>query len=94
MDKENEKTWYKNRRGFHEGDAELNAQLDVFGNQLAKQHGWSELEDDQAVRFYLLRKHHWLPSQVNSMTYAEMRFALSEELAGWLPPENVRSAAD
>ncbi len=64
--------------------------LDVFGDYLAEREGYKELEGIEAIHFYLVTKHHWLPAQVRSMSYVDMRFVLSEEMSGWTLPKDAR----
>jgi hypothetical protein len=37
-----------------------------------------------------MQKHHWLPREVNAMSYDDLNFAMSEELAGWTLPKSAR----
>ncbi len=82
---------YELRKKLHEADANLVYSLDVFGDTLAEKQGYkSDLHGLDAVRYYLMQKHHWLPRDVKSMSYEDLQFALSEELAGWLLPRGAR----
>lgn len=49
------------------------------GDMLAKREKYKLLAGIDAVKYYLMQKHHWLPSQINAMTVADLDFAVSEE---------------
>lgn len=70
---------------------QLNYHLAVFGDHLAKREGYKEKDGMEAVYFYLMNKHHWLPRDVRSMSQEDLTFALCEELAGWTLPPDARS---
>ena len=59
--------------------------LEDFGDDLAKREGYQTIDGMEAVRFYLMQKHNWLPSQVNSMSSEDLRFALTKEMGDWKP---------
>lgn len=82
---------YESRKRLHEVEGNLVYLLDVFGDTLALKQGYkSDLHGIDAVRYYLMQKHHWLPRDVKSMSYEDLQFALSEEQAGWLLPRDAR----
>lgn len=83
-------TWPHQKR-MHEANSSLNFHLEVFGDSLALREGYKGLDGIDAIRFYLIHKFSWLPRDVNSMSYEEMRFVLSEELQGWTLPAEARS---
>lgn len=71
-------------------EAHLNYSLDVFGDSLRKKHGWTNTLDGlDAVRYYLMQKHNWTPSQLRSMSPEDLRFALTEEMHGWTLPKDA-----
>jgi len=79
------------RNGLHMAKGNLAYALEVFGDELAKRQKYkSDLDGMEAVRYYLVQKHHWLPREVNSMSYDDLLFAMSEELAGWTLPKDAR----
>lgn len=81
----------KTRKALHDAQGNLTYSMEVFGDHLAKQLGYkSGLDGLNAVRYYLMQKHHWLPREVNAMSHDDLRFALSEELAGWTLPAVAR----
>ena len=53
--------------------------LTFRGNMIAKREKYQELDGVDAVKHYLIQKHHWLPSQINAMTTADLCFAVAEE---------------
>ena len=53
--------------------------LDQIGDKLAEREGYSTHSGIDAVLYYLMQKHHWMPSQVRSMTLNDLHFAVSEE---------------
>ena len=78
----------ESRKRNHAVQGDLNYLLEVFGDGLAEQHGYHDLDGLDAVRYYLMQKHHWLPAQVRAMSMDDLHFAISQEIAGWtLPPE-------
>lgn len=82
----NEEMREVNKR-LHEANAQLDHLLEVFGDTLAKRQGYKSVSGLEAIHLYLIDKHHWLPRDVLSMSFHDIRFALSEELHGWtLPP--------
>ncbi len=82
---------YEIRNGLHQANAGLTYALDVFGDQLAKREKYkSGLHGLEAVRYYLMQKHHWLPRDVQTMSDADLEFAMREELAGWTLPKAAR----
>lgn len=82
---------FETRKRLHDAEAGLAYSLDVFGDHLAKQQSYKAgLDGLDAVRYYLMQKHHWLPREVRSMSPEDLRFALSEELAGWTLPKEAR----
>lgn len=75
-------------RKLYDAEAGLNYSLDVFGDSLAEREGYTSVDGMEAIHLYLVRKYHWLPRDVRSMTLEDIRFVLTEELADWtLPPE-------
>jgi len=79
------------RHGLHVAEGNLKYSLVVFGDHLAKREKYrSGLDGLDAVHFYLMQKHGWLPRDVRSMSDDDLRFAMSEELAGWTLPKDAR----
>ena len=70
---------------FGEG-GEVAFTLHLFGDHLADREGYQGLDGQEAVCFYLMQKHGWLPAQVRAMSYSDRAFALHQELRPWLRP--------
>ena len=66
--------------------ADLSYLLHLFGNDLANREKYHDLTGIDAIHFYLVQKHNWLPSVVKSMTYEDIRFAMTVEMQDWKPP--------
>lgn len=60
-----------------------------FGDYLAKREGYKsrDLVGLEAVHFYICHKFKWKPSDVKSMTLADLQFLLTEEMNGWTVPK-------
>ncbi|KKC24963.1 hypothetical protein WP12_16735 [Sphingomonas sp. SRS2] len=77
---------------LHHATGGLNFHLEMFGNELAKREGYREYKAMDAIHFYLMTKHGWLPRDIRSMSFDDLRFALGEEMAGWTLPHNLRNS--
>ncbi len=64
--------------------------LELFGNFLAEREGYKELDGMEAINFYLVQKYHWMPKDVRSMNFDDLRFVLSEEMVDWTAPPESR----
>lgn len=71
-------------------EADMLFGLHVFGDHLAKQHVYTHHKGIDAVHYFLMLKHGWLPSQVKNMSTADLCFAIEEEMAGWTFPLEAR----
>lgn len=80
----------ENRKKSHDVVAGLDYCLEVFGDQLAEKQGYRDLDGIEALRYYLLLKHGWLPAQVRALSTDDLRFALHLELQGWNLPADAR----
>ena len=74
------------RKQGHQASGSLNYLLEVFGDTLADREGYRSLSGIEAVQFYIMQKYNWLPRDVRSMSYEDMRFVLTQELEGWVAP--------
>jgi hypothetical protein len=70
------------QRAFH---------LDLFGDHLAEREGYKEHKGREALHYYLVQKHHWLPSQARSLSWDDLQFLFDEEMSGWHVPPQFRS---
>jgi len=64
---------------YSEAKVEAAKRLFEFGDKLAAREGYKELSGLNAVYYYLIQKHHWLPSQVKSLSVEDLAFCLEEE---------------
>ncbi|MER8993522.1 hypothetical protein [Mesorhizobium sp. M0678] len=71
-------------------EAGLSYSLHVFGDHIAKREKYRSIDGIQAVHFYLMQKHHWLPSVVKSLSDDDLQFCLTEEMIGWVLPGDAR----
>lgn len=88
------KEHYEVTRRLRVTEGELAYDLDVFGEELAKREGYKAVDGLDAVHLYLMNRHHWLPRDVRSMSFEDLRFALSEEMQGWTLPAAARPPRD
>lgn len=81
---------YETLRQLHEADGGLNYCLAVFGDAVTKREGYKDVEGIDALHFYLVHKFRWLPRDVRSMSFEDIRFVLREEMHGWSLPKPAR----
>jgi hypothetical protein len=79
----------KARRRVHQMMGESAYHIEVFGDALAKREGYQQLEGMEAIYYYLILKHHWLPSQVKSLSHEDLVLLLAEEMSGWTVPKDA-----
>jgi hypothetical protein len=73
----------------HTAMAEHLASIEAFGNELARRMDYKAHRGIDAVHYYLVAKHNWLPSQVQHLSAKDLTFLLAEEMAGWLLPPHL-----
>ena len=73
-------------------EASLAFFLCAFGDELAEKEGYGDLNGIEAVRYYLLQKHNWLPRDIYAMSDEDLRFCLTKEMAGWKAPKEAVAA--
>ena len=49
-----------------------------------------KLDGIDAIHFYTIQKFSWLPRDVRSMTYDDLRFVLSQQIEEWLASRALR----
>jgi hypothetical protein len=86
MDKSEEYSIWKK---LHSAEGEQAFHLAVFGDFIAEREKYTENSGLDAIRYYLIQKFHWLPSQVNGLSYNDIHFILSEEMSGWTLPKDA-----
>jgi len=68
---------------YMEQSARLNSSItkNLFsiGDKIAKRENYHNISGLEAVHYYLIQKHNWLPSQVKSMSLEDLSFCLSDE---------------
>lgn len=81
LDIESAKLIYKS----YKANAALYFFLEMFGRDLAKKMGYSWLEQDgiEAIQYFLMQKHNWLPAQVKSMSLDDLSLAVEQERQSW-----------
>ncbi|WP_282052849.1 hypothetical protein [Phaeobacter inhibens] len=67
--------------------------MHVFGDHLAAREGYKSIDGIEAVHFYLVNKFMWSPATVKAMSDDDLRFCLTEEMHGWVMPEEARRGA-
>ncbi len=75
---------------LHAAIGDLAYTLDCFGDEIARRESYSEHTGMDAVHYYLIQQHHWLPSQVRHMSTDDLHFLLLEEMKGWTLPKEAR----
>jgi len=83
---------YLNRHRMQVAQAGLNYSLECFGDHLAKQKGYKNLDGFDALRYYLMEKHHWLPAPARALSMEDLAFALHQERQGWTLPKAALQA--
>ena len=71
------------RRNLIRAEADLAYILKRFGDKLAEQEGFRDVNGMEAVWLYLIRTYHWTPATVRAMTPEDMRFVLEVEMQGF-----------
>lgn len=83
---------YQLSAGIHSLDGARNFHLELFGNTLASDNKYSEHKGIDAIRYFLMQKHNWLPNAVRSMSLDDLNFAISEEMRHWTVPKEAHEA--
>ena len=68
--------------------AKLDATLIAYSEELAKQQGIRQTSELDAIHLHLINKHHWTLPHVRSLSAADLRLLLSQELNGWTLPRD------
>lgn len=53
--------------------------LHEIGHTIASLKNYKNVDGVDAIRYYLMEKHHWLPSQVKAMSFEDLDFCILEE---------------
>lgn len=78
------------RKRTHLACGEMDYHLEVFGDTLAKRQDYKGLDGMEALHYYLMLKHGWLPRDLRAMSTNDLRFALHQEMQGWTLPAAFR----
>lgn len=89
MPKSIEKNLYEAEYRICETTGKLNYGLIRFGDFIAKREKYNVHKGIDAIYYYLVQKYNWLPSQVKSMNFEDLRFVLGEEMHGWTLPKDA-----
>lgn len=63
--------------------------IEVFGDQLAKKHGYKSHDGLEAVWFCLIEKYHWTPATVRALNIEDLELLLAEEMHDWKLPADA-----
>jgi hypothetical protein len=75
-------------KDLHEAEGKAMYHIACFGDHIAKREGYKSVDGLDAVHYYLVQKHNWLPAQARALNVEDLQFLLHEEMQGWtLPPE-------
>ena len=77
-------------RKLRQVEGSLAFHLDLFGDVLASREGYMKHHGLDALHYYLVQKHHWLPSQARSLNWVDLQFLFAEEMSGWIVPPAFR----
>lgn len=80
---------YRNKQALRVLEGRQAYHLEVFGDHLAKREGYRAHEGLEAIQYFLMCKHGWLPSKVRALSWDDLRFAMAEEMAGWTLPKEA-----
>lgn len=69
------------RKKMRKYEFDLYDRLVMFGDYIAKDQRYEMVEGLEAVRFYVMERHHWLPRDVLNMSLEELDFATRESQA-------------
>lgn len=74
---------------LHVLTGKLNYHLELFGDELAKREKFHSVDGMDAIYLYLVNKYRWLPRDVRSLSFEDLRFLLSEEMHSWKLPNDA-----
>ncbi len=83
----------RQRYAVHQQAAEVAYITECFGDQLAATGKVpSDLRGREAIDYYLISTHSWLPAQVRALSWEEIQAVLHAELSGWTLSRDARAA--
>lgn len=74
--------------------AELACTINIYGEDLKEKNGWNVSNGRDAITVYLVNKHGWTVEHARSLSYESLKFALTEELKSFAPPEVYHGVSD
>ena len=77
--------YFESGSRYYQANAEQNHALDRRGERIAEKNGWIQISGIEAVKYYLMQKHHWTPAQLDAMSIEQLRFAMRFDTAGEPP---------
>ncbi len=80
---------YQCMKNLHKVEGEVMYSIDCFGDHIAKREGYKAFDGIDAVHYYLIQKYNWLPMQVRSLNFEDIKFLLEEEMHGWVLPKEA-----
>ncbi|WP_287804138.1 hypothetical protein [Diaphorobacter sp.] len=80
----------ESRKRQHSVQGDMAYLMEVFGDTLAEQQGYKDIDGMDAIHLYLINKHHWLPRDVRAMSQTDLQLALHQEMQGWTLPKALR----
>ena len=80
----------ESRWRLHAVTGELNYHLELFGDKLAKQMKYQDVDGMDAIYIYLIKTYHWMPAAVRGMNIEDIRFVLSQEMEGFTVPARAK----
>ena len=66
-----------------QAEAHLEYNIECFGDWLAEGGSLGNLNGAEALRLYLVNKHHWHPADVSALSLKTMGELLAAEMKGW-----------
>lgn len=84
-----QKELYESDKRLCLAEAEAKYNLIIFGDHLATREGYTQHKGIDALHFYLVEKHHWLPAQVRSLSDTDLLFLFAEEKKSWTVPAGL-----
>jgi hypothetical protein len=88
--KDDPKTLREATKRLREIEGQRAFHLDLFGDFVAKREGYKTHDGLDALHYYLIQEHHWLPRDVRTLSLDDLHFLFSEEMSGWTVPSEFR----
>lgn len=79
---------------FNSANADLMTALSFFGNVIAKEENYLSHTGIDAIHWYLICQHGWLPSVVKSLSIDDLLFLMAERTHGMVLPKELLKVLD